>query len=93
MLLQESLCAEISCDILIGLIEVRAADIRPLLRPPGESGGETGRQRGKTGRETGRQRRAGAVRGLITLGNVGSRSKGMMKDSVEEAAEHQQRRL
>lgn len=42
---QEFLCTETICDILIGLIEVRAADVRPLLQPRGESEGKTGRER------------------------------------------------
>lgn len=46
-LLQEFLCSEISCDILIGLIEVRAADIRPLLQPQGGIGGRDGQTEGK----------------------------------------------
>lgn len=93
MLVQEFLCTKLSCDILIGLIEARAAHIHPLLRSPEESQGETSRQRGKTGKEMGWERRGRAIRRLITVGNVGSRSKEMMKDSVEEASEHQQRRL
>lgn len=93
LLLQEFLCTRLSCDILIGLIEVRAADIRPLLRSLGELEGKTGRQREQTGREMGWERQGIAIHSLITVGNVGSQSKGMMKDSVEEASEHQQRRL